>query len=68
MKKINKFIDVVKKAAKHVKKNAAWYILGAATTYISYHFIKMVSDKGVKDGEPYYKNFDDPIEEESEEF
>ena len=61
-----KYIENIKKFALHVKRNASSYIILGVLVYVLYQVYKMVSDTGLKDGDPYYKEFDES-ESESEE-
>ncbi len=63
-----KKLEVMKKTGikvwNHIKENKTAYIIGLVVTYIGYHIIKMLSDKGLdKEGKPYYENFDDPVDD-----
>jgi len=46
------------KICKHVKKNSWVYIILGVVGYIGYQISKVLTDKGIKDGVPYYKDFD----------
>ena len=64
MKKIEMLKETGIKVWNHIRKNKAAYIIGLVVTYIGYHIIKMLSDKGLdKEGKPYYENFDDPVDD-----
>lgn len=64
MKRLEMMKETGMKIWNHVKKNKAYYIIGVVVTYIGYHIVKMLSDRGLdKEGKPYYENFDDPIDD-----
>ena len=64
MKKLELVKEKGLKVWNHVKRHKAAYIIGVIVTYIGYHIVKMLSDRGLdKDGKPYYENFDDPVDD-----
>ena len=64
MEKINNAKDVIKSVYYHFKKNSVVYTLLGILAYLLYKVYKIVSDNGLKDGEPYYKDFEDPEDKE----
>lgn len=62
---MRKFIENVKRAAEHVKRNSGTYIILGIIAYLGYQVMKMVCDTGkTKSGDCYYESFEESTVEE----
>ena len=65
MLKLRKMKETLSNVSEHVKRNFGAYIIVTILGYLGFHVYKMVSDTGKNsNGEPYYKEFEEPESEE----